>query len=301
MINDNKCAPSKKYINGSCFSYDSLKKIAYKYNINNNDNININLPKTKLVEILNNKLNDRCSNQVCWLKLDFLKELKDDDINNNTFRPVGPSKKYEWLSTTDIQKVINQYQYKYQDFYFLGTVPYDFEDLSFLNLKNLDFDELYDNGKTKLGLVINLDEHYKNGSHWVSLYTDLKKNQVYFFDSVGKPPRKRIKKFITKIIKFLYKKNFNETLKIKNIIKFLKDKNNTELSKKYLIYVNNIKNFDIRYNNTQHQFKNSECGVYSIYFIVKLLDSVPFNYFLNNVIKDEEINEFRKEYFINVN
>ena len=42
-----------------------------------------------------------------------------------------------------------------------------------------------------------------------------------------------------------------------------------------IIYeANNIKNlfkdFDIRYNTVQHQFNNSECGVYSINFVIRL-------------------------------
>ena len=49
-------------------------------------------------------------------------------------------------------------------------------------------------GKYKLGVIFNLDEHYKSGSHWVALYADLNKDQVYFFDSYGKKPEKRIRK-----------------------------------------------------------------------------------------------------------
>ena len=56
---------------------------------------------------------------------------------------------------------------------------------------------------------MNLDEHYKKGSHWVALYADLSKYQVYYFDSVGKKPRKRIKKFINKIIKSRITYNIN--------------------------------------------------------------------------------------------
>ena len=98
--------------------------------------------------------------------------------------------------------MLEQYQYIHKDFLFLGAVPYDFEDITMLGLKNINFKELENNNKTKLGLVINLDEHYKRGSHWVSLYCDLQKYQIYFFDSVGNQPPKRIKQFINKIIKY---------------------------------------------------------------------------------------------------
>ena len=35
----------------------------------------------------------------------------------------------------------------------------------------------------KIGMVINLDEHWKRGSHWVGLYANIDKSQIYFFDS----------------------------------------------------------------------------------------------------------------------
>ena len=54
------------------------------------------------------KLKNQCTEQTCWLRLDFVKELNNEDIERNTFRPKGPSKKYEWLSTTHINDVIEQ-------------------------------------------------------------------------------------------------------------------------------------------------------------------------------------------------
>ena len=308
-IINQKCAPSKSYDGNSCLSIKSLKKIADNYNKKTslNDEININLSKELLVKEIESKLTDQCSNQVCWLRLDFVKELEDDDIINNTFRPIGPNKKYDWLSTTHINEVIEQYQYSHNDFLFLGAVPYDFEILSILGLNNIDFDELEKNNKAKIGLVINLDEHYKEGSHWVSLYADLKKNQIYFFDSVGKPPYKRIRKFINKIVKYLYYKKYNVKLRVNDVINKIQkinklDPKNLQVFYKKYNYINNLlKTIDIRYNNIQHQFKNSECGVYSINFITRLIDGESFNSIINNIKKDEEMNSFRKVYFNNVN
>ena len=40
---------------------------------------------------------------------------------------------------------------------------------------------------------------------------------------------------------------------------------------------NIIKNIDYKYNNIQHQTGNSECGVYSINFIIRLLNKEKFN------------------------
>lgn len=291
---DKRCAPTKNYEEGSCFDISSLKQIALKYNEENKDKIKISDNKKILINQLENKFSKSCSDQRCWLGLDTVKSLNNEEIINNTFRPVGPSKQLDWLSTTHINEVIDQYQAKHSDFLFLGAVPYDFEEVTVLGLNNIDFNKFIKDGKTKIGIVINLDEHDENGSHWVALYADLKKNQIYFFDSVGKKPGKKIKKFITKIVKFLYKQQNNKDLLLQDLLKNKSENNITILQKK-------LKGFDIRYNHIQHQFKNSECGVYSINFIVRLVKGEKFDDIINTITKDDVMNKCRNTYFRNVN
>jgi len=291
---DMKCAPSKKYTNGSCFTHKALKQIATKYNNRQGvrNKININGSKDELVNELETRLADKCSDQTCWLRLDFVKAIDDEEIHDDTFKPIGPRGKYEWLSTNHINDVIDQYHSIHNDFLFLGTVPSDFEELPILGISNIKFEDLEKDGKTKLGLVVNLDRHDQDGSHWVSVYSDLQKNQIYFFDSVGKPPIKGIKKFINRLVKYLYKKKYNTRLPINDIV--------SGKNKKYLQTLIGG-GFDIRYNNIQHQFANSECGVYSINFITRLINGETFDNIITNPTSDEDMNKFRKEYFRNVN
>jgi hypothetical protein len=309
-MSDTKCAPSKKYTDGSCFSEETLKKIANNYNKLNSDKININLPKKKLVNILTNKLSDVCSNnQICWLRQDIIQEIEDDKIKNdiykNTFLPFGPKKKFEWLSTSHIDNVIDQYHSIYKDFLYLGTVPYDFEKLPILGLRNINFNKYLQQNKKQFGLVINLDKHDDDGSHWVGLYFNFDKNQIYFFDSVGKVPGKNIRKFITKIATQMYNNKYKTNIKsFKFKDKLLKLKNLSHHEMKSIIKENteldNLYNgLDIRYNNVQHQFKNSECGVYSINFILRVVGGESFDDIINNPTSDDKMNEFRKLYFRN--
>jgi hypothetical protein len=306
LIEQQKCAPGKKYDDGSCFTLEALKQIAINYNKKNKNKIDIDLSKSELVEELNDRLSNKCDEQTCWLRLDIAKAL-DEDIVDNTFRPEGPVKKYEWLSTTHINDVISQYHDVYKDFNFLGAVPLDFDSLPVLGIKNLNFDELIKDGKTKIGLVINQDEHWKSGSHWVGLFIDFTKNAIYYFDSVGSPPLKLTKKFITRIAKYMYSRKYKEELPVNNILKIFKnlkeiqkDKLDSFIeSKKYL--KNLIEEFDIRFNHIQHQFDNSECGVYSINFIINLAEGKSFDYIINNIKKDEVMNQNRKIFFRNVN
>ena len=51
-----KCAPSKKFTDGSCFTLDNLKDIALSYNSKNSDKIKITDNKKMLLNELNNKM-----------------------------------------------------------------------------------------------------------------------------------------------------------------------------------------------------------------------------------------------------
>jgi hypothetical protein len=249
-----------------------------------------------MVNQISKAFSKSCSNQTCWLRTDVVKKIKNDDIHDNTFRPTGPSIGYDWLSTTNINDVVNQYEELHKDFVFLGALPNDFQELPILGLNDIDFDDFIKDGKTKIGLVINLDTHDKTGSHWVALYTDLMEKQLYYFDSLGNKPGFRIRKFNNKILDYMYKKKYNKNLEIGKIIKGIRHKKNK--SSKYTTLLNDkLNDFDIRYNSIQHQKENSECGVYSINFIIRSVKGETFDEITQNITTDNEINECRKKYF----
>jgi len=197
-------------------------------------------------------------------------------LHDSTFRPEGPQGQFDWLSTLDINKVLVQYEEKHPEFKFLGAVPIDFFDLNIpipINnkkyfFKNIDFQKCMDCGTYKFGVVFNLDESWKKGSHWVSLYFDLKQKQIYFSDSYGLKPEKRIVKYI-------------------------------DLVKDFMNKYNHTKIPDVRYNKTQHQKGNSECGVFSINFIIRLLKGKTFDHLTKKRFSDEKVNICRTKYFEN--
>ena len=51
------------------------------------------------------------------------------------------------------------------------------------------------------------------------------------------------------------------------------------------------------FNNVRFQYKNSECGVYSMYFIISLLNGQKFKDFIKNIIDDDTINKLRYKYY----
>jgi hypothetical protein len=48
----------------------------------------------------------------------------------------------------------------------------------------------------------------------------------------------------------------------------------------------------------EHQYGNTECGIYSIFFIVEMLkDKITGNYLKTHILKDKYIEKFRKIFF----
>ena len=275
------CAYGKKG-KKTCYTLESLKKIAYAYNDkvmsdskygkNNVSIINVVDDVNVLHSRIKERLKEFCDdNEKCWKDLDFVKSLEDLEIEKFTFLPDAPQGKYAWLSTINIDDALNQLSQVYSNFLFLGAVPMDFDDLPVLGIKDLNFHQLHvKENINQIGIVFNTDEHYKPGQHWVSSFIDLKKKQIYFFDSVGDRPDDRVIKLFARVAKFLM--SFN----------------NCPFEK-----------LDIRYNNIQHQYADSECGVYSINFIRRMVQGETFEQVINERLDDETMNKCRQIYFSN--
>ena len=147
-----------------------------------------------------------CKRESCWLKHLCIKEGLPSNIYDLTFSPEMPTSwlhnPNEWLSSLDIAKVMNQWEHRYKCFKFIGPSPIDYDthkmfgecvwdELCKFNLKTH-----LKNKKKKIGVIFNLDPHYKSGSHWVAVFLNDNKKTIYYFDSYGDHPPRQIKKFI---------------------------------------------------------------------------------------------------------
>jgi len=274
-IRFNQCSPRKGKEAITCFSRPSLKRIINYWNIANPSNtISIKEKDTRgaLWSKINQKLKYICDNEYCWLEQSFIKErseLKDE------YRPKMPESwgknKNEWLTTSDIERVMNQYMNKHPDFLFIGAVPIDFDTemtpgLCVVNeLCKIKIASLIKQGINQIGIVFNLDPHDKPGSHWVSFYGNFKRRQLFYFDSYGFEPPKQV-------------------IQLVNRLKDQRLETNSTM--------------DYAYNKVRHQYKNSECGIYSINFIENMLNGVGFNTFCEKKIPDDKMETFRNRYFI---
>lgn len=278
---DLQCAPGREFEAGSCISLVVLEEMANAYNKSASGNDKIRLSKNTsvlnpqkyklyLVHEIDNRVGDKCTSQKCWTTQEFIKLMNQSakmELLKYTFRPDSPQGRFDWLSTFDINDSMAQYEKKYKDFKFYGAVPMDFADIgSPINYANLN--DLVSKGKTKIGVIFNLDESTKPGSHWVAMFTDLAKGEILYFDSFAVKPEKRVRALMRKHTRFIM------------------DSKQIPLDK-----------VRIESNNVQHQKLNTECGVYSMNFLIRMARGDDFLKLCNTPISDREINKCRKVYF----
>jgi hypothetical protein len=277
---DKLCAPGLKFEGGSCARLVVLKEMAKAYNkMNQNPNDQIKFSETMetlhphkykkyLVDELDKRIGPNCSTQKCWGTQEFINhmdKLARSEYLKYTHKPNSPQGRFTWLSTTNIDDVIRQYEKTHKDFKYFGAVPMDFATLPQYEISSVNYKELYDKGIRRLGIVFNLDYSGQPGSHWVSMFTDFNKGTIYYFDSVGKGPTPEVRDLMN------LQKGVMKSLGIKNVI--------------------------CDHNKTQHQKKNTECGVYSIYFILQMLNGKDFYDMNGGRISDDEINKYREIFF----
>ena len=356
------CAPNNNKNNISCFDNKALDKIINSYNIHNKDDpISLSEKITdKNIENIWKEIKLKfqkkfnCEDELCWIeKASFIN--KDEYLDY--FKPKKPDEwikePEKWLSTLDIEAILSQYMKKYNDFYFVGAVPMDFD--SVLNigicvvetLCKINLSKLFNKGIRKIGIVFNLDPHYKSGSHWVALYMDFKSAGIYYFDSYAEKPPKEVVDLMNRLQKMGNELIFNKKIshedindehklqyKIKSINnnQVIIDNNKSNILTLPTYFSNNQiipknqkpssilevinsstvvisenpdnkllymiqKGFRKFYNNVRFQYKDSECGVYSIHFIVQFLLGYTFNDIIINIIDDNTINGLRDHYY----
>lgn len=193
-------------------------------------------------------------------------------------RPKAPKEwalnRYEWLSSDDIDAIESNYEELFPDYHYVGTVPIDFDlkddamrTCIVSTLCSLNIKELHKKGKHRIGIVINTDPHDGPGQHWVCVYADIRPEleypQMTYFDSYAMKPEPEIKRLMQRW------KSQMDSIRI---------------------HPNPMK---LRYNKTRHQYKDSECGMYCLYFHYACLMNIP----MDESIPDNVINGFRSLLF----
>jgi hypothetical protein len=198
-------------------------------------------------------------------------------INSLMIKPTAPSSwranPEEWLSSDDIDAVEKQFATLFSDYYYVGTVPIDFDKHSETgtclvnSLCSLDIARLYNEGYRRIGIVFNTDVSTGPGQHWIALYCDIRPElefpRVTYFDSYANKPEKEIVNLM---------KRWKTTWDATNV---------------------HSKPMATTYNKTRHQYENSECGMYCLYFHFCCLLGVP----MEKRVPDEVVRGFRGTLF----
>ena len=279
-----RCSPAANgSVPGTCLQTSDVDTLKRSYNATHEAELAVteSAPDAILSTL---KKRERCDNDLC-----LVDKIPDQNVRQSMLRtrysPFMPPKWKkninEWLSSTDIINVLRQYESKYPAFKFLGPSPTDYyfmetptkcvwRDLCQFNLK-----AHIASGKTKFGVVFNIDPHDLPGSHWVALYIDATARQIYYFDSTGDEIHEDILRFAREV-----------------------QQKSRALGPEYA--------FDEKTDQThplEHQYGDTECGMYVLYFIVTMLKNQQpdvYNTVFKNSkqkIPDKAMERLRHEYF----
>lgn len=276
----------KRPLLNSCYTPDVLEKIRDEFNADHRENpIRAASPKALWKE-LRQRLRPTCRDQEqCWLN-----QIKDPDrkreIERILFLPRKPPKwrknPNEWLTNHDIVRVLHQYETRYVCFKFIGPVPIDFDavvDGECVSPELCKLDLARYPNKKRIGVIFNLDKHDEPGSHWVALYVDLPAGIIFYFDSTGEDIPPPIHALVGRLVK--------QAAALTPPIMLVRHTNHP----------------------TEHQMKNTECGVYCLFFIITMLTCKTefhtgelttqdkLDLFKKETIPDKYIEQYRNVYF----
>ena len=258
----------------TCYTKDYLFKIRNAYNKKNP--LNKITSNTPIVIINKLRSNLQCGQEDCWLNQ--LSEKDSKKIDNQVFAPDHPDEwnknPTEWLSNYDILNVLKQYETTFTNFKFIGPTPIDF--LSQINgncvwpeLCNFSLKMFISKKINKIGIIFNLDKHNESGSHWVSMFINIKERIIFYFDSAANTTPVEI----TNLINIILEQSISLHIPMKYLTNYPK----------------------------QHQQSNTECGMYSLYFIITMINTKSIKnkikMFQNQTITDKHVKSFRKQYF----
>jgi hypothetical protein len=222
----------------------------------------------------------QCNTEECALKK-ISKEIvgKDsfviqENIDNN-IKIDGPADSTAWLSNDNIDGVLKQLTTKHKYVKHIYFQMIDFKknntELNKINLLN----DVLNSGYKKLCVVVNTDKLGGKGIHWFCIFCDLSTSgsasdpfTIEYFNSSGRNEPNAVADWCIR-------------------------------EKCYIEEKSNFKASIVKAATVPHQIDtDSECGVYSIYYIHQRLNNAPISKFSTR-IPDSEMIQFRKKLFRN--
>ena len=269
------CAPGHDQ-GFTCFSLEQLQDFSQKLSQNDNmarqtlgsnwKNLSHKELYDKIAKIVKERYGDLPETE--WLKLPFVRAGADQELVHETFRPSMPHDWKDdpktWLTTDDIAKVMHQYSQKYPDFIFFGPVASDCPEEYPCELSGFSCEKMLKSGIKKIGIIFNLDKHNQSGSHWVAVWISIPEKVIEYYDSYAVKPPRLIMAFMKRV-------------------KDQAEKNGMPM--------------EIISNDIRHQYGGSECGVFSMYYIIQRLHGKSREETLTQKPTDTLMNQLRLYFY----
>lgn len=232
-------------------------------------------PADKIISLAESVL--KCNNEACVMThpniVKYSATKNQSAVINSTklyFKPVGPRNTIEWLSDANIEKVLSTWQVKFK-FYHCPYAMMDFEkqESKFATVSMSAVRNVSD----QFVCVLNTDVSTGPGEHWVATFVDMRPGQTWsveYFDSVGNPPPAAMARWM--------------------------ERRKAELK---TIAPTGTSVVATAVTTIRHQRSNTECGLYSLYYIRCRLEGRPVAWFMDKPIPDTRMRDFRKHVFRN--
>lgn len=230
----------------------------------------------------------QCSTEECVLKNPkFVKEEIRGIIKDSLDRikPIGPANTTALLNNENIDEVLRKLTKQHKDFYHMNFQMIDFAgektsqgnwkvekgmtinptELGTINMAT----NVIQKGYKTFGVVMNTDKRTNGGIHWFSLFCDFRTNPctIEYFNSSGNKPMKQIQEWL---------------------IKTEQEINESGVCKATVVVLSGL---------IHQKDSETECGLYSIYYIWNRLNKIPALNFQEKRIPDSMMIDFRKRVF----
>ena len=297
-----KCAPSRYAHStraGTCLTPDDVRVVALALGVPaGSDEGAASDPEAAApatLRRLHARLGTLPGQEVSWTALpEVAASPSAAAVLDRVFRPAPPAawreNPYAWLSNIDIDRVMRQY-HGLRGFRFVGVFARDAEaretpdspcvseDLCRLHVADVVASSASSassaSGRvTQLGMVFNMDKHTGRGSHWTACYVGLDPARphrfgAFYYDSVGIQPPLEIRAFVRRIA--------------------------AEAGAAF----GGVPPFVTAHNTVRKQFRDTECGVYAMLFLVACVEiEMPFGDICTHLIKrDGDMHALRSIFF----
>lgn len=232
-----------------------------------------------------------CGTEACVLRSDKVGDAAKTPVSKKALqqslrrtKQEGPANSLDLLNNVNIDGVLSRLAGVHLDFYHMNFQMIDFEgekdgaggwrvvkgitvDPSDLGVVDVPRD-VEGAGYKTFGVVVNTDRRWRGGIHWFALFCDFRSSPytVEYFNSSGLKPVHQIDAWMTKTVNALTGAGFKAT--------------------------------PVVLSGVQHQVEtDSECGLYSLYYIWRRLNGFASSEFQAVRIPDALMTEFRRHCF----